>query len=114
MSYYPQQSQNPGYGAQNLQFFPSSYGNTVSGHSTPAQAQYGASSSTYSNYGGATGFMSSQQGFGDTMGVSGRMGDQDITRGWLAAFSAEGFDGELPLLEEIGVNWGHIKTKVSC
>ena len=57
--------------------------------------------------------MSSQQGFGDNIGVSGRMGDQDITRGWLLAFSAEGFESELPFLEEIGVNWGHIKMKVS-
>lgn len=32
--------------------------------------------------------------------------------GWLAAFGTEGYPGEPPLLEELGVNFGHIKTKV--
>jgi hypothetical protein len=31
----------------------------------------------------------------------------------LAAFSTEGYDGEPPLLEELGVNFGHIQAKVS-
>ena len=47
-------------------------------------------------------------------GISGRMGDQGGLRtGWLAAFGTEGYDGEPPLLEELGVNFGHIKFKVS-
>lgn len=115
MSYYPQQQQqqNPGYGTQNLQFFPSSYGNQVSGHSTPAQAQYGAPQSGYGNYGGASGFISTPPVFPGASGVSGRMGEQGGLRtGWLAAFGTEGYEGEPPLLEEIGVNWGHIKSKV--
>ncbi len=42
------------------------------------------------------------------------MGEQGGLRtGWLAAFSTEGYDGEPPLLEEIGVNFGHIQTKAS-
>lgn len=42
------------------------------------------------------------------------MGEQGGLRtGWLAAFSTEGYDGEPPLLEELGVNWGHIQMKVS-
>ena len=41
------------------------------------------------------------------------MGEQGGLRtGWLAAFGTEGYDGEPPLLEELGVNFGHIKTKV--
>lgn len=116
--YYPQQHQQPGYGpqpgAQNLQFFPSSY-TTVSGHTTPSQASYGA------GFGGA-GNPSAQAypvgggygGFGSPAGgVSGRMGEQGGLRtGWLAAFGTEGYDGEPPLLEELGVNFGHIRTKV--
>lgn len=45
--------------------------------------------------------------------VSGRMGEQGGLRtGWLAAFGTEGYDGEPGLMEELGVNFGHIKTKV--
>lgn len=110
--YYGQQ--NPAYGAaQNLQFYPSSYANQpVSGHSTPFQAYNGgAQSSAYggSSYGG--GFAS--PGVSGMGGVSGRMGEQGGLRtGWLAAFGTEGYDGEPPLLEELGVNFGHIKMKV--
>lgn len=41
------------------------------------------------------------------------MGEQGGLRtGWLAAFGTEGYDGEPPLLEELGVKPGHIKDKV--
>jgi outer membrane protein insertion porin family len=114
--YYPQQQQ-PGYApqgsAQNLQFFPSSY-SSVSGHTTPSQASYGAgfggapNPSAQAYPGGGYG------GFGSpAAGVSGRMGEQSGLRtGWLAAFGAEGYDGEPSLQEELGINLGHIKTKV--
>lgn len=50
-----------------------------------------------------------------TPGVSGRMGEQGGLRtGWLAAFGTEGYEGEPPLLEELGINFGHIRTKVSA
>ena len=56
--------------------------------------------------------MSTSPGFGGA-GVSGRMGEQGGLRtGWLAAFGTEGYEGEPPLLEELGVNFGHIKVKV--
>jgi protein YIPF5/7 len=100
---YPQQS------AQNLQFYPSSYPQQpVSGHSTPFQAyNSGPASNNYAN----TGFSA---GFGGQSGVSGRMGEQGGLRtGWLAAFGTEGYDGEPPLLEELGVNFAHIKLKVT-
>lgn len=101
--------------AQNLQFYPSSYSG-VSGHTTPSQASYGGygvgaggvTSNAYPSYGsGAT------AAFGSPPGVSGRMGEQGGLRtGWIAAFSTEGYEGEPGLLEELGVNFGHIKSKV--
>ncbi|KAL2836052.1 surface antigen-domain-containing protein [Aspergillus pseudoustus] len=114
--YYPQQQP---YGAQssaqNLQFYPSTY-SSVSGHTTPSQASYGG-------FGGATnpaaqgypvgGVGGGYGGFASpTAAVSGRMGEQGGLRmGWLAAFGTEGYDGEPPLLEELGVNFEHIRTK---
>jgi hypothetical protein len=41
------------------------------------------------------------------------MGEQGGLRtGWLAALSTEGYDGEPPLLEELGVDFSHVKAKV--
>lgn len=115
--YYPQQQP---YGAQaspqNLQFYPSSY-TSVSGHTTPSQATYGGfggpSGSTAQAY-PVGGVGSGYGGFGSpAAGVSGRMGEQGGLRtGWLAAFGTEGYEGEPPLLEELGVNFEHIRTKV--
>ncbi|KAI5861448.1 Yip1-domain-containing protein [Durotheca rogersii] len=89
--------------AQNLQFYPSSYSPGVPGQAASAQAYgYGAPPPGPGAYGG----------FGGAPGVSGRMGEQGGLRtGWLAAFSTEGYDGEPPLLEELGVNFGHIQMK---
>lgn len=114
MSYY-----NQGYepspapqNAQNLQFFPSSYSG-VSGHTTPSQAAYGG-------YGGGANTASAYPQYGSGMpanfgaqGVTGRMGEQGGLRtGWIAAFSTEGYEGEPGLMEELGVNFGHIRDKV--
>lgn len=99
-NYYNQ----PGYGpsANNLQFFPSSYmpgvppGATAATPSQPGFGGYGAPPSHA--YGG---------------GVAGRMGEHGGLRtGWLAAFSTEGYEGEPPLMEELGINFGHIRAKV--
>ena len=119
--YYSQPyAQNPTpQPGQNLQFYPSSYtSGPVSGHTTPSQASYGGyggaprgTTPGYPNYdsGRAAGFGA---GAG-IVGVSGRMGEESGLRtGWLAAFGTEGYDGEPPLLEELGVNFGHIRTKV--
>jgi protein YIPF5/7 len=108
-------SQNPPYGAappssaQNLQFYPSSYSPAgVSGHATPSQASYGYGAPGSGPTSGGYGFGGAAAG-----GVSGRMGEQGGLRtGWLAAFSTEGYDGEPPLLEELGVNFDHIRQKV--
>ncbi|KAF2133191.1 golgi membrane protein-like protein [Dothidotthia symphoricarpi CBS 119687] len=101
--------QNPQYGngnAQNLQFYSSSFSNQpVSGHSTPFQAGYGAPQ---------TQAYPAQYGAGFAApGVSGQMGmgASGLRTGWFAAFGTEGYDGEPPLLEELGVNFGHIKMK---
>ena len=112
----PYGSAAPG-AAQNLQFYPSTYSSTpVSGHTTPSQAFGGyasqSGSAAYPGVGGGGGFGAS--GFGAAPGgVSGRMGEQGGLRtGWLAAFGTEGYDAEPPLLEELGVNFSHIKGKV--
>jgi len=42
-------------------------------------------------------------------GFGGNM--QNGPTGWLAAFSSTGFEGELPLLEELGINFSHIWIK---
>ncbi len=108
--YQPQPSQN--YAAQNnLNFYQSSYSNQpVSGHSTPFQAYgSGAQSQAYpqANYGSSANY-----GFGQA-GPSGQMGtgQSGLRTGWLAAFGTEGYEGEPPLLEELGVNFHHIQTK---
>ncbi|KAK0388066.1 hypothetical protein NLU13_4310 [Sarocladium strictum] len=122
-NFYGGQPANGPYGAspaaaQNLQFYPSNYAPAGAGAPQQQQASYGfgaggsGSSSAQGGYGagGAGGF--SSPGFGAAGGVSGRMGEQGGLRtGWLAAFSTEGYDGEPPLLEELGVNFGHIQAK---
>ena len=122
--YYPQQTypKTPTpQSAQNLQFQNFGYPSIpVPGHTTPSLASYGGygasqpnPASTYAGYGVGAG-----PGYGGApaaQSVSGRMGEQGGLRtGWLAAFGTEGYDGEPPLLEELGVNFGHIRTKVSC
>jgi len=123
--YYGAPPPNQGYdpsSAQNLQFYPSQYTQPVSGHGTQSQGSYGyGGPSSSSGYGAPTGNMGNMgnmggfnSGFAGPSGVSGRMGEQGGLRtGWLAAFSTEGYEGEPPLLEELGVNFGHIQAKVS-
>lgn len=113
-NYYAPQQQGGAYapqgGAQNLQFYPSSYAPAGASPAPPQQAQQGG----YGFGGGAAQQGFQNAGFGAPGGVSGRMGEQGGLRtGWLAAFSTEGYDGEPPLLEELGVNFGHIQAKAS-
>lgn len=118
--YASQQPQYPPSGApaptaaQNLQFFPSQYTNTASsgtpqgGYGYANTGGYGVGAPAQQNNFATPGFGAAQQG------VSGRMGEQGGLRtGWVAAFSSEGYDGEPPLLEELGVNFGHIQAKVT-
>lgn len=104
--YQPQQPYAPAGGAQNLQFYPSSYDTTAT--SQPASFGFGSSPTP-----AQAGFTNAGFGPAPGVGVSGRMGEQGGLRtGWLAAFSTEGYDGEPPLLEELGVNFAHIQAKV--
>ncbi|EDN11232.1 hypothetical protein HCAG_07685 [Histoplasma mississippiense (nom. inval.)] len=124
-SQHQQQQQPYGAGPQqqsahNLQFYPTSY-SSVSGHTTPSQATYGGygvasgSGPGFSVGGGGSGVAGGYgaAAFGaSSSGVSGRMGEQGGLRtGWLAAFGTEGYEGEPPLLEELGVNFDHIRKK---
>lgn len=109
--YQPNPPSQNSYAAQNnLNFYQSSYAaQPVSGQSTPFQAAYGnpAQSNAYSaNYGFGA--------FPGQPGVSGQMGtgQSGLRTGWIAAFGTEGYEGEPPLLEELGVNFQHIQTKV--
>lgn len=116
--YQPNPNQQSYAAQNNLNFYQSSYSNQpVSGHSTPFQAAYGggAQSNAYAQpgYGGS----SANYGFGafpGQPGPSGQMGTGQggLRTGWLAAFGTEGYEGEPPLLEELGVNFGHIQMKV--
>ncbi|KAK1828506.1 hypothetical protein QBC39DRAFT_358911 [Podospora conica] len=110
--YYGAPPPNQGYApeAQNLQFYQSSYAQPVSGHATPSQASYGYNAPPAAGgYGVSSGFNS---GFGGAAGISGRMGEQGGLRtGWLAALSTEGYDGEPPLLEELGIKPANIRAK---
>ncbi|CAI5759704.1 unnamed protein product [Candida verbasci] len=82
MAYYQQQVNDP----SNMQFYQSNYSTANSG-----------------NFAGSmdTGFQ----------GVSGTMGEGQLTPGLLAAFGTSGYPGEPPLLEELGINFNHIKGK---
>lgn len=113
MSYnYNQQQPSQAYSAQNnLNFYQSSYSTQpVSGQTTPFQA-YGAGASG-SAYPQAGDYGASGANFG--FGQAGQMGtgSDGLRTGWLAAFGTEGYPGEPPLLEELGVNFQHIQTKV--
>lgn len=109
------------YAAQNnLNFYQSSYSQPppVSGQTTPFQAYgAGAQSNAYPAQPAGYGSSSANYGFGafpGAAGVSGQMGtgQSGLRTGWLAAFGTEGYEGEPPLLEELGVNFYHIRTKV--
>lgn len=100
-----------GYQPDQMNFYQSSYSNQpVSGHSTPFQAAYGGAPQSNA-------YPSSNYGFGafpGQPGATGQMGtgQSGLRTGWIAAFGTEGYEGEPPLLEELGVNFRHIQTKV--
>lgn len=109
-SYQPYSAQN------NLNFYQSSYSTgPVSGHSTPFQA-YGGGGAQSGSYPQGSYSSNANYGFGSFPGPSGPSGQMGtgqsgLRTGWLAAFGTEGYEGEPPLLEELGVNFHHIQTK---
>ncbi|KAK9470949.1 uncharacterized protein V1510DRAFT_421576 [Dipodascopsis tothii] len=92
---YGQQAPSPA--ANNLQFYSSNYDSASSYGMRPA----GSSSSLGSTYFGSA---------GAGAGQSAATGER-LSEGWLAAFGTGGYSDEPPLLEELGINFGHIKTK---
>lgn len=86
MAYYQQNVGNP-----DMQFYQSNY-------------------DQYQQPGLAPSLGSMDTGFGAGVDVSGSMGGE-LTPGILAAFGTSGYPGEAPLLEELGINFSHIKGK---
>ncbi|KAI7207832.1 hypothetical protein D0864_10697 [Hortaea werneckii] len=116
--YQPNPATSSSYAAQNnLNFYQSSYSQQpVSGQTTPFQAFGGGAQSGAYPQGGYGGSSAANFGFGafpGAPGASGQMGTGQggLRTGWLAAFGTEGYEGEPPLLEELGVNFQHIQTK---
>ncbi|KAF2167800.1 hypothetical protein M409DRAFT_65899 [Zasmidium cellare ATCC 36951] len=117
-NYGYQSPPNQPYSAQNnLNFYQSSYSTQpVSGQSTPFQAYGSGAQGQAYGQANAYGASSANYGFGafpGQPGASGQMGtgQSGLRTGWLAAFGTEGYDGEPPLLEELGVNFQHIQSK---
>ncbi|KIV99784.1 uncharacterized protein PV09_08590 [Verruconis gallopava] len=88
------------YGQQG--FYNSNFSGPVSGSTTPFQA-YGGSHSQPSGFAG----FANQHDLSGTMGTAAN----GLSTGWLAAFGTEGYPGEPPLLEELGVDFSHVKMK---
>ena len=105
MSYGYPGPQGGQYGApqNNLNFYQSNFGNTpVDGSRTPFQAYGGTPQSGFTGFGQA-----GQHDLSGSMGTA----SNGLSTGWLAAFGTEGYPGEPALLEELGVNFGHIQQK---
>lgn len=103
MAYYqPVNNNNP----QNMPFYQSNY-------ATPAYQQSSPTLMSNNPTPGAVmgGMGTMDTGFGTHIDVSGPMGSGELTPGLLAAFGTSGYPGEPPLLEELGINFQHIKQK---
>lgn len=88
MAYY---QQNP---TDNMQFYQSNYANSAYQQPSVASPNMGSMDTM----------------FGSHFDVSGDMGGE-LTPGIIAAFGTSGYPGEPPLLEELGINFLHIKGK---
>ncbi|KAI5845188.1 hypothetical protein DFP73DRAFT_548423 [Morchella snyderi] len=111
----PPPQQQPQYGnPNNLQFYQSSYADVgrAPGQASPPQQQqpgYGFGGMGQMGQMGSMGSMVSG-GYGGSSG-GGASREGGLAPGWLAAFGTGGYEDEQPLLEELGVNFGHIKMK---
>jgi len=87
-------AESPHSGSDQLQFYSSNYN------------QYDAQGGYRNSMQGArmSGRSTPLAGYPEQYRMEGRMG-------WLAAFGTAGYPDEPPLLEELGVNFGHIKSK---
>ncbi|KAF9919217.1 hypothetical protein BX616_010952 [Lobosporangium transversale] len=101
--YYDQQSNlNP----DNLQFYQSQYPDPSNGAYGGAHTQQRSSSFPSNTMSPAPDL--AYGGYNAAI-PGGQMNSQSVS--WLAAFGAGGLEGEPPLLEELGINFSHIKTK---
>lgn len=88
MAFYQQQQPD------NIQFYQSNYANAAYQQPTVGTPNMGSMDTM----------------FGSHFDVSGDMGGE-LTPGIIAAFGTSGYPGEPPLLEELGINFLHIKGK---
>lgn len=95
MAYYQQQMED----SNNMGFYQSSYANAYQPSFTGA------------NDPSANALGSMDGGFNSNIDMSGSMYSGELTKGLLAAFLTTGYPGEESLLEELGINFSHIKTK---
>jgi hypothetical protein len=112
MSYGGYGQPQPSYGQPqqqppaNLAFYQSNFAsstpNAVDGSRTPFQAYGGTPQSGFTGFG-----QGAQHDLSGSIGA----GTNGLSTGWLAAFGTEGYPGEPPLLEELGVNFNHIQQK---
>lgn len=111
MAYYQQVNNDP----LNMQFYQSNYSNNYAPSGAGAG---GAASGVAPGVGaGSMGGMAANNlgamdsGFGTGFDMGGAMGGGDLPSGILAAFGTSGYANEPPLLEELGINFQHIKDK---
>ncbi|KAK9321034.1 hypothetical protein V1517DRAFT_327647 [Lipomyces orientalis] len=107
---YPNQ-QYGGGGSSNLQFYSSNYDAPAA---APSAGRYsrgpvGGATPQFPTFGGSGGVSGASAGGVD--GMSAAASGERLSGGWLAAFGTGGYSDEPPLLEELGVNFGHIKSK---
>ncbi|EGW31092.1 uncharacterized protein SPAPADRAFT_63019 [Spathaspora passalidarum NRRL Y-27907] len=101
MAYYQPQGNTP----QNMQFYQSNYSSAYQPQQPLAGTPGGAPNPPLGPMG------SMDNAFGANMDVRGEMGRGELSPGLLAAFGTSGYPGEPPLLEELGINFQHIKDK---
>ncbi|KAJ8098642.1 hypothetical protein POJ06DRAFT_282613 [Lipomyces tetrasporus] len=107
---YPNQ-QYGGGGSNNLQFYSSNYDAPAA---APAAGRYsrgplGGATAQFPTFGGSGAVSGASAGGVD--GMSAAASGERLGGGWLSAFGTGGYSDEPPLLEELGVNFGHIKSK---
>ncbi|KAK9453499.1 hypothetical protein V1511DRAFT_462305 [Dipodascopsis uninucleata] len=109
-------SAGAGGNAANLQFYSSNYDNqpTVGGPARYGRGGSGLGSSAASSFGGFGGSGGVPGGVGmpgPGDGMSAAASGEMLGGGWFAAFGTGGYSDEPPLVEELGINFLHIKSK---
>ncbi|KAK9489256.1 hypothetical protein V1508DRAFT_428571 [Lipomyces doorenjongii] len=95
-------------GSNNLQFYASNY-DTPAAAASAGQYSRGGIGGAIPTFGGSGGVPGASVGGVD--GMSAATSGERLSGGWLAAFGTGGYSDEPPLLEELGINFGHIKSK---